>query len=763
MRGRRCAGFVLCLLITSLATVPGAAANASNAQHTPDARQPASPVEIIVDGITPKAPGPKSTVEINGRVVNVSRKPLDGVDVRLQFSGSPLVTRSQLARYADGRAPVTTFPLLESRRQVAAKLPPKASATWRIRVKTADLGLARFGVYPLAIESLDDRERQVGTVRTFLPFVPERPLRPQPTRVAWLWPIVDRPHRVTDRVFRDDQLAKQLAPTGRLGQLVRTAARARTGGDAPFPLTYAIDPQVLEDAQVMSEGYPVRHGGETRTREKSSTAASWLGELRSLTDGAATFSLPYADPDMTALTHAGLDDNITFAVTKGETLSEDLLGRDVTRDVAWPPRGMLDQDTLDNLVVAGTRTVILADTALPPAQALTYTPDGLASVPSIGGSVRVLLADSAIALILGRDTWSPGAAVLTEQRFLAETALITAERPNQGRTLLVAPPRRWNPHPAFAAAVLADSAQVPWLEPTSLPDLVSSADPVPRSPLRYPPSARQHELSAKYLDKVQGMNRDVSRLTNIVTPRSSEFHLALLRTESSAWQRYRKFGEGFRRAVRDVLDTRLGRVRILSRTPLTLASTTGTMPVTIANDLQDYSVTVGLRVTPRNRGRLEIGEYEGKVTVGPERKETVQVPMRSRATGVTTIELQLVTPQGEPYGDVIALTVRATGYGTVALAITAGAFAVLFLAVGVRLVRRALSDDPEEDAEDDADEGSGEDTAGANDTASDKAGDTESADAAPGDSEAAATTMTDTTTDRTGDTTTDPMGSDGRR
>lgn len=689
---RRCGLLALCLLIVLLSAMP--ASGRWGASRAVASSQPAPPAEIVVAGIMPKAPGPESEVEIHGRVTNTSSEPLEDVSVRLRFSANPLVTRTQLTRYAEGLSPARAFPRSRTQRQVAAELAPDESATWRIKVRVADLGLSRFGVYPLGVEALDGRPHQLATVRTFLPFVPDGSRRPQPTKITWLWPVIDRPHRITDRTYLDDELADQFSASGRLGRLVSAAqdAPAPDGRDR-LPLVYAVDPQLLEDARLLSDEYEVRQDGETRRREASEAAATWLEDIRSVTADSTVLAVPYADPDMTALTHAGLDDNLTFAVTRGEALAAELLGRDVARDVAWPPGGMLDQDTLDNLVVAGTRTVILSDAAIPPAPALTYTPDAAATAPTIGGDAQVAVADSTLSEIVGRDSWSPGEAVLTEQRFLAETALITAERPNQPRTVLVAPPRRWNPPPDLASALLADSSQVPWLEPVSLSELTAASEPVPRGPLQYPQSARQQELGSQFQDDVRSIHRDVERLTSVVTSQSSAFHLALARTESSAWRDSKQLGGTFRGAVRDALDQQLDQVKILSRGPRTLASTTGTVPVTIGNELEEHSVTVGVRVTPRSRARLEVGDYENEVTVGAGRKETIQVPMTARATGVTTVELQLVTADGEPYGEAVDLSIRATGYGTVALVITGSAFAVLFLALGVRLVRRALNED----------------------------------------------------------------------
>jgi hypothetical protein len=77
----------------------------------------------------------------------------------------------------------------------------------------------------------------------------------------------------------------------------------------------------------------------------------------------------------------------------------------------------------------------------------------------------------------------------------------------------------------------------------------------------------------------------------------------------------------------------------------------------------------------------------------------VSVRVRARTSGRFTARLGLVDASGSPFGDTVELEVRSTQYGRVALAVTGVAAAVLFVAAGVRIVRRVRHPPPPEPAE----------------------------------------------------------------
>ena len=90
-----------------------------------------------------------------------------------------------------------------------------------------------------------------------------------------------------------------------------------------MPLTYALDADLLDTAVGMAGGYDVRVS-ESRLRPGTgrSVAAAWVRSLRDrVARGARLLALPYADPDVVALTEPGstLSGDVGTAVELGRT------------------------------------------------------------------------------------------------------------------------------------------------------------------------------------------------------------------------------------------------------------------------------------------------------------------------------------------------------------------------------------------------------------------------------------------------------------
>jgi uncharacterized protein YfaS (alpha-2-macroglobulin family) len=114
------------------------------------------------------------------------------------------------------------------------------------------------------------------------------------------------------------------------------------------------------------------------------------------------------------------------------------------------------------------------------------------------------------------------------------------------------------------------------------------------------------------------------------------------------------------------------------------------VPVTIANDLgAPAHITVQLdanqRLTLPHNGRV------GPVALPAGQQTTVDIDAAAKTSGVFPLEVQLLTPNGQKYGQAVQLFVRSTVYGTITLVITAAATAALLVAVAIRLVRRGIA------------------------------------------------------------------------
>src|SRR5205807_6810094 len=162
--------------------------------------------------------------------------------------------------------------------------------------------------------------------------------------------------------------------------------------------------------------------------------------------------------------------------------------------VAWLPGNAVDLGTLDTLRAAGTSAAVIDGRTTPLVRPLPFTETGRATVPVRGGTVEAALADPTLSDLLATRTTAPGSALLLSQRLLAETAMITEEHPSDQRTIVLAPPHRWDPDP-LVVQTLARALRSTWLRPTGLGALLRTpAKDLRRRPLTYPDTARGQEL-----------------------------------------------------------------------------------------------------------------------------------------------------------------------------------------------------------------------------------------------------------------------------
>lgn len=690
------------LLAGALAAVllvrsPGPAAAAS-----PGATPTSEPVRIAIDSIEPKAPKPGDLFSVVGSLANTGADQLAGLRLRLDI-GARLDNRSSLQ---DAARQSPAYQRSTAADPVPIALAPGGVAPFISTVPVDELGLGRLGVYPLRVSVRDHAGRSVGHLDTFLPWFPGGVLAGSATRLAWVWPLTTRPHRAVGRALIDDDLTRDVSAGGRLDTLLNAAATAAApvatpdAGSAagaprrtaPVPVTWAVDADLVETVASMTTPYDVTGpDGQRRTGAGTIAAGGWLTRLRAAVQGQQVVSLPYADPDVNALARAGLEADVATAINLArDGLPRLLDGALVSDDIAWPPAGMASPAGLDAYVNTGTSTVMLDDSAAPVVPPpCCSTPSGHATITSAGRSLDVALLDSGLGAVLAGSAAVAGGPRVAEQRFLAETAMITAERADS-RAIVAAPPRQWAPDPTYAASVLADTATVPWLRPAALADVLAVPPPVAqRRSLNYPAAAVAAELPPAFLARAAGARAEMRSLRSslpnddLTTP----VLLGLLRSASAAWREDLRTGAALRDRVVAAQAALVDKVRVTSTGQVTLTSSHGAIPVTIANDL-DQPVSVIVRLDARNAARLQAtGDVQ---TVAAHSSKQISVRADALTSGEFIVNVTLLTLDGGTLGERGQLQVRSTGYGRVALGITGGAAGLLLVVAGVRISRRAL-------------------------------------------------------------------------
>jgi hypothetical protein len=249
---------------------------------------------------------------------------------------------------------------------------------------------------------------------------------------------------------------------------------------------------------------------------------------------------------------------------------------------------------------------------------------------------------------------------------------------------------RWNPNPDLVNPLLRASTRAPWMTPTSLTALLSETPPnIPRDRAGYGDRARAAELPEAYLTQVSRVAQRIELFSSILDNpgRATEpFAQALLRAQSSAWRSEPDVGTTLLRSIRTEINQVINEVRVLSTGNITFSGDVGRVPITIANDL-DQSVTVGLRLVGKPSARLFAEDVTG-IRIEAGRKASIDVDARVIGGDPLSVNVQLLTPEGEFYGTPTAVLVTSTAYARAASWVVVAAFIALALFVVVGVTRR---------------------------------------------------------------------------
>lgn len=691
----------------------------------------AAQVTVGITSVNPQVARPGRAVTVQGTVSNPTRATVSGLAVQIRSSSFRLTSRAALSEYAAGNLPTADTQVAGALVQLPGSLPPGGVRHWSVRIPASSLALTAFGVYPLAAE-LDSGAAALSTDRTFLPYWPGSAAAAGLARrmkIAWVWPVFSAPEQAACPALLNGDLARSLAG-GRLSRLL-------TAGTTPeavrADLTWAIDPSVLASAGVMRHSYQV--GGTSTcsgavTRPASPAARTWLTRLRSVTAQQDYFVTPYADVDMSALTHAGMVTDLQRAESKGNAVAHEFLGGTQRPAgpgfgaIAWPAGGFADYGVLGNIGAGDWRTVILNSSLMPPRAPVAYTPSAITSaLDGVDGRLNVALSDSTLTQVLadgptaaqargstsqaGTGQAATGQAstgqagtgqasteastFATEQLFLAQTAMIVAEAPGTPRSVVITPPRQWNPSLSLATALLQESNTAPWLRPASLADLITAKSRAGQV-TRVPPPVEKFapgELRRHLLRKVKSLERSIRLQASMfgLQPGSSYRAGAVAAVESSAWRDDPARAKALLASVSAYLATQERQVRIIDTGQDTLTGKSGSVPVSINNRL-DQSVTVLLQVRAPS-DRITVRPSETTVTIGPHQQRLVVIKVRSAVAGSTVLRLNLAAPNGARLpGTDAQVTVDATHFGATAMIIVAIAIAVFVVTAIARAIRR---------------------------------------------------------------------------
>ena len=651
-------------------------------------------LEVTLDELTPSVLPRSRPVVMRGSITNTTSETLTDVNVHPLTSFSPMTTAREIevSVESDPESFIGQRIITAGYFDSVGDLAPGASISWRVRVPASALqisgeeGVYWIGVQVLAADETGAREVH-GRARSFIPLMEGRH---EAVPTSLLLPVRRPVQRSSEgRVRRADEWSADLDPGGRLANL---AAFVRSSGTTP--VTWLIDPAVLDAADQLARGNPRRsleptepapgeddaeqqaQEAEARAAEAERNglpeAARWLEDMQSLTARNPVLALPYGDLDVAAAARysPGL-------YNQARSLSNEMLGElDIESTPALvPPSGLINPAGL-GLTPVDTE-VFLSDEALPE----TY--DDPADVPPVVESDgrRFAVTDHRVA-VGGPGPDARTGMVALRQRLLAEAAV----RSLAGNTSDLVVDLPFDFDPGTGSGVFFDGLEQSFLD--MVPAKVDRTGEAPTvDKVSYPARQVIRELNEANFASTQRFIDAGARLDGILVRNDEIGDAVLLEALCTASYMLRDDPVAAQVDADDAtawLEARLQRVRIEAPSFVLLSSDKGPFAVTVTNDLDQ---PVRVRIEAQTRDDLVIQAPE-EVSLEAATRQTIELSAEAGSIGVHPVRLVLTDEDGQPIGSADEIDIRSNTVGTVIWVIMGIGVGILAISIPVRFARK---------------------------------------------------------------------------
>jgi hypothetical protein len=713
-RGRAFAAAVLAAGVLALSGAPGAAAVTAGADVQPAVTRPADPstdtlpVSVSVTGVSPQVLEPGQDLTVTATLRNDGDEVVEAPRASVRIYRYRMSDRDELAAWADAGA---TSPIGDVAGTTAldAPLAPGASVSVQVLVPAADIRLLRtddaWGPRGLTLDVGDGSER-VGVDRTFLLWASADEV---PTaHVSVLSSVVGPAARPTGAAAgaaadaAEDPDGAEAAPTptptgpptggtgdpdaaedplealtssgGRLGRLLQATA------GFPF-VSWAVDPALVD-----------------RAATGSPAAQTWL---TGLTDAAAdreVLRLPWADPDLAAIAHAGQDsstDLLRLATGVTGQQESSTLWRDA-RPVLWAADDVPDDATAARAAGSGDGAPLVVGP-----DALPATGSGTAGAPATvrtpAGALTALVPDETLTSLLAEPAAAQPAVTpaTAAQRMLAETAVLARSDDADTTYALATTPRDWEPSTAVTQAQLAALRDAPWVDTETVADVLTAhaageADGNGAGRADLPASERSGtELTPAWVNALGAQWRAAGEFASVVDDPAAlldGLDADLVAPLAVAW---RQDPDGRTVAVDEAIaegEARQSGLSVLLNEQFTVISSSAQISVAVQNQL-DQTARVRVELRP-HKGCLDTTRSE-LTEVAPNSETAVSLTLRATANCDVDVDVSLVSESGRELATPVTFSARVAPTIESVGSIVVGVLLALALAFGIwRTVRR---------------------------------------------------------------------------
>jgi hypothetical protein len=658
-----------------------------------------TPLTVTLVQLTPSTIPAKGRVVLSGTVRNDSAELWSAVNVHPFISETPITTRDDLAAAAasDPALEVGTRLFKDGQFASIGDLLPGQSAPFRISLPVRDLpitgapGVYWIGVHALGQDAAGRDGVADGRARTFIPLVDAK----AHASVALVVPVRERVRR--DRVGKlldTTDWSTLLADDGRLERIAALLASA--GG---VSATMLVDPAVIDAVASIAADNPELSLGTqppgspspapseqaspspgddatpaSRTAEQlgpsdRANATRWLAQLKSASTLQTVLGLGYADPDTAAL--ARQRPSMVALAAKESATAFKQLGIEAIPTVA-PASGWLDDEALPS--VPPETMVLVSDHAAPRTRTHWRTPEGQDLVFSDdhagdGGPGPTPAFD----------------ALAVRQRIVSDAAL--RARDGARAPMVVDLPTAWDPGPNWQAADFFSGLTLPWLDLVRIDRAAPESTPTFDAALGYPVAERRAEVGPANVSAARSLVSTGSVLGQLLRSTNDARHDLIgvaLEAVSSHARRDPARARAEVLATNSAMRARLAKVSVIGTDFVTLSGGSGTLTVTLVNDL-DQPVTVG--IDPRSSSpdvRIHTPE---PLEMAPGQRTVLRLKATASTIGVHEVTLTPVTTEGTELGTPLTFSLRTSQVGRLIGGVLVGGAGLLVVMILRRVLR----------------------------------------------------------------------------
>ncbi len=644
----------------------------------------APPLTITLTSVSPAAIPPGGPITISGTVTNDSDETWSSISLYPLTSLTPMTDHSQLVTAANSDPDTVIGDRVVQDGSPLADLAPGQTRSFTLLLRHRDLkGLSRDGVpgvYWLGVHALGSGSESGsdttadGRARTFIPLLTRAQAKKaanDPVPVSLVVPLRRQVDRNADGTVADPaSWSSSITSTGDLGRLLGFA-EAGSGQ----PITWLTDPGVLQAVNDLAQGNPglglARATGPSPSPSASATAGSdnagngsdakpnpfqdWLHAWTASAQANSVLTLPYADPDVSAV-----------GVSDASLLQQ-----------AWK----LGSSVLDSLSVKAGRAIAPVDGALDRRTLETQEP-GTTVLSHVRGVQTKVLASGGLRYAATDQLISGASTDLIDvrQRILADAAL-RAQTHNRSPIVVVLPPI-WSSDASANAGFFAPFETYGWTQLAGLPRGDAAGQ------VQIPFTAHNRDALIP-----QGNIATSARLAGTAAGATALFAddaeignrlagMALAGVSQNA----RSHPIRVRAATADAdqnMHELLDNIEIEGNDFVTLSGSNGILTVAMYNGL-NKPVKVGLSARADDP-RLKL-KVPGAFELGAGRRTTLRLQASARTVGVHEVRAQPTTTTGAPVGRVFVFSVRTSQIGQFFWYVVLAGTAVVLLLI-IRRIR----------------------------------------------------------------------------